>query len=134
MATTLKEQLANSELWSAVESGIGDSSETCPFCGKGKKEFINPMADELNIPHFELVPCECEERFKMLNEFLEINWEWFNWPHKPVLKVPDYSKGENVNERQKAHWEFVQRVKRERDEMISKKENLKWQLEQTSNA
>jgi hypothetical protein len=131
MGKTLKEQLSQSPLWSAVDAGIGDSSEICPFCGNSKKEFINPLADKLQLPHLELVPCACERQFKMLNEFLEINFEWLKWPQGKVIDVPDYSKGENTAERQKAQWKFVQGVKRKRDEMTSQSARLKWQLEQT---
>ena len=139
MENTLRREVGKTKFQDLCQKNICKSSEIgdaqfCPYCGIEKKAFMDPIADNYNPPgkHVEIVDCKCERRFKMLTEFLEINWEWLNWPHKPVLTVPDFSKCDNKDERQREQYEFVQRGKRDRDEMIAKKENLKWQLEQTS--
>ena len=137
MEITLKGYIEKSEFWKKVKndrckSGEAGEPQYCPFCGKEKETFINPVAEVWHLPNIELVPCECEKYFKMLNDFLEVNFEWLSWPNRPVLKVPDYAKAENKEERQHSQHEFVILVKKSRDEMSDKREKLKWQIEQSN--
>lgn len=134
MEITLKGALKKTSFLQRCWDGIMNSSQVgeaqfCVYCGDEKKVFLNPLADEFikNQAHVELVDCECEQRFKMLKEFLEINYEWLNYPGKVPTLVPDYGGCENKDERRMQQKEFVMRAKREYDGMFEKRERIKFE-------
>lgn len=69
--------------WEKYYKAIKDNEqeEYCKFCGVIKKEFISPKTGKLI-----LLECECEKKFAMLTEVLEINYELYGedydrWKH-----------------------------------------------------
>jgi hypothetical protein len=132
MQTTIKDAIKKNTFlqrcWDNTSAtGKTGEAQYCIYCGQEKMEFLNPLAEEYiqNQSHIELVECECEQRFKMLGEFLDINYEWLNYPQTVPVIIPDYGNGENKDERRMAQKKFVVMAKIEFDEMIERREKNK---------
>lgn len=116
--------------WKSIlpSSEVGEA-QFCIYCGDEKKVFLNPLAVD-NIKNqrgVELVECECEHWFKVLKEFLDINFEWLEYPRTIPKIVPDYGNCENKDERRMQQKDFVLRAKREYDGMVEKRERIKFE-------
>ena len=107
-------------------------AQFCLFCGVEKKVFLNVLAQDGDAKQrgVEILKCECERKYDDLKIFLETNFEWLEYPRTIPKLVPDY-KGENNYHREKQA-EFVRNVKREFDEMQTKKNKIKWENENLS--
>lgn len=89
----------------------------CLFCGQEKIAFINPMPG-MGV---EILECECERHFKMLEEFLAVNYEWIAYPDKKDKTIPNYDTATNPQYERAKQRAFVLRVKAERDFMLQRK-------------
>ena len=112
-----------------LNSGEMGEAQFCLFCGVEKKVFLNVLAQDGDAKQrgVEILKCECERKYDDLKIFLETNFEWLEYPRTIPKLVPDY-KGENNYHREKQA-EFVRNVKREFDEMQTKKNKIKWENE-----
>lgn len=99
----------------------------CPFCGTEKMVFFNPLSEDGNETQksVEILKCDCEKYFKMLNDFFDLNYEWLHYPAIIPKNIPAYSENKA---RQIKHAAFVQSIKLKIDTMIAQREKLKWEL------
>jgi len=134
MQTTISAVIKKTKFFDRCRENILDSHELgdpqfCIFCGVEKKVFLNVLAQDgdANQKGVEILKCECERKYDDLKKFLEINFEWLEYPRTIPKLVPDY-KGENNYPREQQA-KFVRPVKQDFDEMQSKKNQIKWENE-----
>lgn len=86
------------------------STEFCVFCGQEKMAFYDPR-DGGGV---SILECECERHLAMLNDFLRVNHEWIDDPHRLGKAVSDY----NSDAERERHAEFVIKAERAVDAMM----------------